>query len=257
MLKYTIISIVKNDPTGIRKTSESVLSQLFNDYEYIIIDGSSTDSTLEIIEEIQHSNYKYISEADSGIYNAMNKGLKMASGEYIIFLNAGDYFPEANTLSEIDRHYDKADILYGNLIFNKEEKLYSIRHYPEPLSTLFWLCDSIPHPGTAVRSSLLNDGFDESFKIAADYNFFLWAQYQAKAIFKHTFTDQAVFDMSGISKAKEFEKLQEDERNRAQKEQIPKDEFKKNVNFSYLYNIFVKKPAYLQARINALLIKSR
>src|SRR5271157_3624714 len=99
--KISIITVVYNGEKVLLRTIESIANQTFRDIEYIIIDGSSKDGTVGIIENNNHSITKWISEPDKGLYDAMNKGLRMARGEYVLFLNAGDQFYEKNTLAKI------------------------------------------------------------------------------------------------------------------------------------------------------------
>jgi glycosyltransferase involved in cell wall biosynthesis len=112
----SIISVVYNDADNLKKRIGSVKSQSFNDYELIIIDGQSTDGTLDIIESNREYISSWISERDSGIYDAMNKGIGLARGKYIEFLNAGDVFVDSRSLEHVfsdnDRNYD---ILYGEI----------------------------------------------------------------------------------------------------------------------------------------------
>ena len=94
-MKLSIVTVNLNNADGLLKTIESVASQTFTDFEYIIVDGASTDESLNIIcqyENVPMSHFQWISEPDSGIYQAMNKGIRMAKGEYLLFLNSGDYF---------------------------------------------------------------------------------------------------------------------------------------------------------------------
>ena len=100
-MKLSIITINYNNKNGLQKTIDSVISQTFKDFEWIIIDGGSTDGSKELIEKYsQHITY-WVSEPDKGIYNAMNKGIKVAKGEYLFFLNSGDYLVQPNTINQI------------------------------------------------------------------------------------------------------------------------------------------------------------
>ncbi len=99
--KVSIITIVYNDAKGLERTIKSVINQTFTDYEYIIIDGGSTDGTIEIIKKYSAQITKWISEPDKGIYDAMNKGIKMADGEWISMMNAGDIFADSHVLRQV------------------------------------------------------------------------------------------------------------------------------------------------------------
>src|ERR1035437_1992947 len=129
MLKLTIITINYNNASGLKKTMESVFNQTSKEFEYIVIDGASTDNSVKVIQQFNNStihDFTWISEHDSGIYNAMNKGICKAKGEYIQFLNSGDcLFANDVTMrmleflsSPASREFIGADILYGNMMKN-------------------------------------------------------------------------------------------------------------------------------------------
>ena len=111
MAKYSIITINYNNAEGLRRTIKSVVSQTFVDYEYVIIDGGSTDGSVDVIKEYENKISYWVSEKDGGIYNAMNKGVKVAHGEYLIFMNSGDIFYSDSVLSDVRHHIQDEDIL--------------------------------------------------------------------------------------------------------------------------------------------------
>jgi len=168
----SIVTVVYNGGKYLEQTIKSVLSQGYDNVEYIIIDGGSTDNTLEIIKKYDYGIDYWISEPDSGIYNAMNKGASLSTGEYIAFLNADDWY--ADNVVRIVSSVIKAnnvDYIFGNVSMQDKVKdawVFSSRiddyKYKMPL----------PHPSLFVRSDyLLNVGFDESYKAIADYDFIL------------------------------------------------------------------------------------
>jgi len=115
--KLSIITIAYNCANDLENTIRSVLDQTFTDIEYIIVDGGSTDGSLDVIKKYEKSLSKWVSETDKGIYDAMNKGLKMATGEYVLFLNAGDILFDKNTLQLIPfLNYPAADVFYGETL---------------------------------------------------------------------------------------------------------------------------------------------
>ena len=121
-IRFSIITVCYNSESTIFETIQSVKNQTYTNYEHIIIDGSSTDNTLDIINKYKNNSdkVKVISEPDNGIYNAMNKGIKLASGELIVFLNSDDTF-ESNALEIITNHYNsKIDIIYGNVYWQEK-----------------------------------------------------------------------------------------------------------------------------------------
>ena len=107
MAKYTIITINYNNGKGLRSTIESVINQTFDDVEYIIVDGGSTDNSVDIIKDFSERINFWVSERDGGVYSAMNKGLHHAHGEYVNFMNSGDTFYSPHVLEEIDRQNNK------------------------------------------------------------------------------------------------------------------------------------------------------
>jgi glycosyltransferase involved in cell wall biosynthesis len=121
--KISIITVTYQAVKVLESTIESILNQSFTDYEYILIDGASTDGTLDIIKKYAHHISYYVSEKDSGLYDAMNKGLKVAKGEYVWFMNAGDEIYDPNTLANIfDTKEQPADIYYGDALFVSQKK---------------------------------------------------------------------------------------------------------------------------------------
>ena len=169
--KLSIVTICFNAELTIRNTIENVLKYKTEDVEYIIIDGDSNDSTIEIINEYKHSINKIVSEKDSGLYDAMNKGVINSSGEYIAFLNADDWYEKdfiKNCLSAIKTK--TGDIYYGDVIVPKynTNKLY-ISQKPS-LTKLYFKGMSIFHPSMCIkREILLKHPFDTTFNIVSDY----------------------------------------------------------------------------------------
>tara|TARA_B110000211_G_C14093199_1_gene560723 strand:- start:8209 stop:8958 length:750 start_codon:yes stop_codon:yes gene_type:complete len=169
--KLSIVTICFNAEQTIRNTIENVLKYKTKDVEYIIIDGYSNDSTIKIINEYKHSIDKIISEKDSGLYDAMNKGVINSSGEYVAFLNADDWYEKEfinNCILAIKTN--TGDIYYGDVIVPKAKanKLY-ISQQPS-LTKLYFKGMSIFHPSMCVkRKLLLKHPFDTTFNIISDY----------------------------------------------------------------------------------------
>ena len=153
-MKISIITVCKNAENAIERTLLSVVTQICfsENIEYIVVDGASTDKTVEIIK--QYSNkypIKWISEPDSGIYNAMNKGIKLASGDYLLFLNAGDYFVHYNTLGLLVNLLKDSvfDVIYGDLLcVDPKSGEYSIKAVGEALGVNFFFVNTLPHQAT-------------------------------------------------------------------------------------------------------------
>lgn len=199
-LKISVVTVCYNAADTIDKTIQSVVNQTYDNLEYIIIDGGSTDGTIDIIKKYADCIAYWVSEPDKGIYDAMNKGIAAATGDYINFMNAGDRFNGENVVNEIFERLitiDSADILYGNAIFSYPWGELLVR--PRPF-TEFKSYDPIFHQSSFTKLSLLKDApFDISFKIAGDYNFFYKCYFSDKK-FKYLDLAMAIFDASdGIS----------------------------------------------------------
>jgi glycosyltransferase involved in cell wall biosynthesis len=176
-MKITIITATYNSGATIRDTMRSVLSQDFQDYEHIIIDGQSNDDTISIVKELEplyDGRLKWISEKDRGLYDAMNKGVKMASGDIIGILNSDDFYTSNNILSQVVENIGELDAVYGDIHYvNDRDLTKTVRYYS---SSFFkpWMMrlGFMPaHPSFYCRKSIyLKYGlFDTSFKVAADF----------------------------------------------------------------------------------------
>ncbi len=196
-MKLSIITINYNNKQGLQKTIDSVISQTWKDYEWIIIDGGSTDGSKELIEQYQEHFAYWCSEPDKGVYNAMNKGIRKAKGEYLQFLNSGDCFHNQSVLAKIFNNNVCGDIIYGNLNYVFKDKTL-IDKYPSHLSIHFFLCRSIGHPASFIRSDLLKDGYREDFKIISDwYKFLVW--FREGRTFYYVNDVISDFDTTGMS----------------------------------------------------------
>ena len=169
--KLSIVTICFNAELTIRKTIENVLKYKNDDVEYIIIDGYSNDSTIKIINEYKHSINKIVSEEDSGLYDAMNKGVNNSSGEYVAFLNADDWYDKEfinNCVSAIKTNM--GDIYYGDVIVPKNNGYRLFTSKTPSLTELYFKGMSIFHPSMCVkREILLKHPFDTTFDIVSDY----------------------------------------------------------------------------------------
>lgn len=172
-MKLSIITINFNNIDGLRKTIESVISQTFTDYEYVVIDGGSTDGSDDLIKTYEDKITYWVSEPDKGIYNAMNKGILQAKGEYCLFLNSGDWLYSNDILSSVFSIDYKEDILYGDLFVVATSKTFRI-YTPNRLSLHFFYIDSLCHPSAFIKRQLFNiELYDEQLKVVADWKFFM------------------------------------------------------------------------------------
>lgn len=173
-IKFTIITVCKNAEKVIGKTIQSVVTQTYKNIEYIIIDGASIDDTLSIIHKYEKIYpIIYISEQDQGIYDAMNKGIKMATGDYIQFLNAGDSLYERTTIKNVADEIQKnqADIYYGDVAYLYSDQHTEVRKYGKWCSKRLYdyTGDCINHQVIFAKTHLLKEhNFDINYKICAD-----------------------------------------------------------------------------------------
>ena len=181
--KVSIITIVYNNFRDIRYTLDSLKSQTYSNIEYLVIDGASTDGTLEVIQEFQSSITKIISEKDQGIYDAMNKGLALATGDYVMFLNSGDEFYAPNTLENIFTREDQADIYYGETkLINENREVIGDRRHRVPESfdwQSFRYGMNICHQAIYIKRSLASP-FDLQYKLSSDIDWVIRAAKKAK-----------------------------------------------------------------------------
>lgn len=197
--KISIVTVCYNASTCIEDTIRSVIRQTYSNVEYIIIDGGSTDDTINIIKKYQDEISYWISEPDNGIYNAMNKGIKIATGRWINFMNAGDYFYDNYVLENIFIHKYDVDIIYGAV-----ERRYDEGFAIESPLAIDEICNKMvfSHQSTFVDLSLMKlNLFDESYKIISDYAFLLKA-YREGAVFIEIPYVVASYDCNGISSNK-------------------------------------------------------
>lgn len=176
MLKLSIITINLNNASGLRKTIESVVSQTFSDFEYIIIDGGSSDGSVDVIKDNSDKITYWVSEPDKGIYNAMNKGIAKASGEYCLFLNSGDWLVDDNVLYSVFKNDVSADILFGNTIAINNDGTKLIKGpSTSNISAYQLITNTLPHQGSYIKRSLFDifGKYDECFEIVSDWKFFL------------------------------------------------------------------------------------
>lgn len=175
--KISIVTINYNNYSGLKKTMDSVYAQNFSDFEYIIIDGGSVDGSREHLINNSNKLSYWSSEKDNGIYDAMNKGIQVASGKYIMFLNSGDYLVHENVLlhANMDLEKEDADIYYGNIEITNEENALTSITYPSKLTLDFWELRTINHQAAFIKTLLFTDFglYQNEYKLAADYFFFL------------------------------------------------------------------------------------
>jgi glycosyltransferase involved in cell wall biosynthesis len=201
-MKLSIITINRNNAPGLRKTIESVVSQSFKNFEYIVIDGASTDESVDIIKSYSDKISYWVSEPDTGIYNAMNKGIKLAKGEYTLMLNSGDYLVNDKVIQNIIPFLDDIDIVQGNTVIICSGKDKILKGYGKSdISFCEVYKGNFLHQATFAKKELFTKYgyFDENYKIGGDTVFFLKSLGFGNATFKYVNVNIAYFDTQGIS----------------------------------------------------------
>lgn len=215
----SVITVNYNNVIGITRTINSVLSQTFKDYEYIIIDGGSDDGSVNVIKENQKCLSYWISEKDNGIYHAMNKGVRVAKGEYCIFLNSGDCFYSNMVLDNINKYVTGTDIIVGKVAIDEKDNIIS----PPPegdLSFYHLYSGSIPHQGSLIRTELLRKyPYDEDLRISSDWKFFVQTMIFDNCSVRFVDEYIARYDLNGISSNNP--KLMREEKEKVLKELFP------------------------------------
>lgn len=206
MLKISIITATYNSGRTLEQTILSVIRQDYPNIEYIIVDGKSTDDTLEIIEKYACYGVIHISESDEGIYDAFNKGIDMATGDYIQFLGSDDSLCSKDVISKVVTEIDDSVDVLSAAVMIVDEK--SGRQYPFynhiAIDKNSYTGGMIPHPGMFVRSSILRKyRFDKRYNITADYKFFLQCYFDNDVKFK--FINDKVVYFSNAGKCSDRE----------------------------------------------------
>lgn len=239
-----------------RKNIESVVNQSYNGIEYIIIDGGSTDGSLEAIKEYVDKIDYWVSEADNGCYHAMNKGIKVATGEYVIFMNSGDYFYSNEIIADFVASNPTEDVLCGDMFLS----LGCVNVVPEKLTFRYFFEGNLPHQACFIKTSVQKQfPYNESLKIVSDWEFFLKTLILNNGSYRKISKIISYFDFNGISSSNQ--KLHLKERKIIIQNLFPArilEDYRLNTTLDFRRLFFwiertnFHKPIYL---INVLLIK--
>lgn len=209
--KLSVITIVYNNATAIERTMQSVLNQSYKNIEYLVIDGASSDGTIEIIERYRDQLALFISEQDQGIYDAMNKGLAMATGDYVLFMNSGDEIYSPDTVAEVFASAPSGDIYYGETeMFDENWKSLGQRRHRAPEHFdwhSFKFGMNVSHQAIYIKKSLTSP-FDLRYKYSADIDWIIKAAKKSSNIV-NTHLYVAKYLVGGMSKKKHLESLKE------------------------------------------------
>lgn len=199
-MKFSVITINYNNYHGLRSTIESVAQQTCTDLEYIVIDGGSTDGSVEVIKEFSDAISYWISEKDRGIYHAMNKGVAQAHGDYCLFMNSGDVFHHEAVLERIAKFDMSDDVVVGKVSINDQDDIISPPP-PDGQLTLYHLFSgSIPHQGAFIKTNLLRKyPYDETLSISSDWKFFVQILILDNCSIRYVDEFVARYELNGIS----------------------------------------------------------
>jgi len=207
-MKLSIITINRNNAAGLEKTMQSVAAQTYKEFEYIIVDGASTDGGVEVIKsfESKFGHLKWVSEPDSGIYNAMNKGIRMASGDYIQILNSGDSLAKEDVTERMLSALGETgapSVLYGNMVkcFPDGYRMVDKSFAGQEITMLGMYTGTLNHDPAYIRRDLFDKYgyYDESLRIVSDWKWYLQAIILGGEKPKYVDMDVTLFDMTGIS----------------------------------------------------------
>ena len=173
-MKYSIITVNYNNKEGLRNTIESVIHQTYRDFEFIVIDGGSTDGSAEVLKEYDSQITYWVSEKDKGIYNAMNKGIAKATGEYLNFMNSGDCFYANDILEKVSNYHYNSDFIVGkDYHYNTETSQGHASIQPPRTTMIHFFVATLDHQSSFIKRELFEDSlYDENYRLVSDWIFF-------------------------------------------------------------------------------------
>jgi len=222
-MKLSIITVNLNNIEGLKNTLKSIKHQTYKEFELIVIDGASDDGSVNIIKESSIIDI-WISEKDKGVYDAMNKGIEKASGDYLLFLNSGDLLFNEGVLEEIIPKLTSEAIIYGNIqIIGHKSKPTHIHHYPKTLTFKHFFVGSLGHPSTFIRRDLFEKygTYETKYTIVADWAFFTKIIIGKQVSTKYIPDVISSFYMDGMSSDPKNRNIIDAEQNAFLKEEFP------------------------------------
>lgn len=198
--KLSIITINYNNVYGLERTIKSVLAQTYESIEYIVVDGASSDGSTDVLNKYRERIDIVLSEPDTGIYNAMNKGASLAHGEYLLFINSGDVIYTKNTVKDCNIDNFSEDIVSGKVYNSSPDALY-LKSAPKNISLFTFIGGSLPHPSSFIKKTLFDKvgGYIEEYRIISDWCFFVDATLVYNCTYSTIDNIIAVFEWGGIS----------------------------------------------------------
>ncbi len=180
--KISVITVSFNTGKDVEETCRSIVNQTNDNFEWIVIDGASTDGSLDILKKYRKHAAFFVSEKDRGIYDAMNKGIMHAHGEYVLFMNGGDRFENHSVLEKFSRFNSKGDVLYGDFHFLNSDGSKVKTVFPKTITKFFFLEHCINHQSSFIKRKLFKDFglYNMKYRIGADYE--KWLLYLKKGV---------------------------------------------------------------------------
>jgi glycosyltransferase involved in cell wall biosynthesis len=226
MVELSVITINFNDAEGLERTIQSVAGQAFRNREYIVIDGGSTDGSREVIKRHASDIDQWVSEKDKGIYNAQNKGIARATGNYCLFLNSGDVLKDHTVLERIFSEQQSADIVYGDMCIDWGNGKITHGKMPDTITKEQLFTDTLWHPVSFIKRSLFEKYgmYDESYRMVADYEFFFRTIIAHGVQTKHVGVEVCTYNVNGFSSRPEFKEIEMAERKKVQERYLSPEE---------------------------------
>lgn len=221
-MRISIITINYNDVKGLEKTMTSVFGQTYANIEYIVIDGGSTDGSKDYIAQYDSRLGYWVSEPDKGIYNAMNKGIDKATGDYLLFLNSGDYLVNSKVVEEFVDFKPVEDLVYGDSSFMYPNKDNVYKKMPDNMEGLMIFYRTLNHQSIFHKHSLFNKvrRYDENYKMLADWAFYNNVILIEKGSYRHINLLISNYDTTGYSSNPDNAAIMEQDRNRFYSEHV-------------------------------------
>lgn len=251
MNKISIITVNRNNAEGLERTIKSVIKQTYTNYEFIIIDGASTDNSVDIIKQYSSYTTFWISEKDTGIFNAMNKGISRSTGDYCYFLNSADIFANDNVLKDIfETKTYTAPFINGHQINDFGSYTQKVPCLNRPLSLFDFYWGTIKHQATFIRRDLFETYglYDENLKITSDWKFFLQTIGLKNEQPVFVDVDIVLFEWDGLSTNPQLVASHVNERTLVLDENVPKpvqkdyDNFHEMSDYKYIIDTMKKSP---------------
>lgn len=213
-MKISIVTICLNNAAGLRKTAASIVTQEDCEYEWIVIDGGSTDDSIHVIYDYEKYITYWVSEKDKGIYHAMNKGIYRSTGDYILFLNAGDALVDDKVLHQALTYLNGKDLYVGDVCHFNENSMTPGYELPQSVSHHYLVYQlthfTLPHPASFFRRDFFDrfGYYDESLKIVSDWKLFFTSIIMSNAEVESIPLITTIFDTNGISSTSPHEKIE-------------------------------------------------